>query len=727
MRLAAIGGPLALFLLCVAFHWKLVLSRQYTWLDSPDAAYIEAPRMQFQAREWGQGHFPWWDPHQWGGQPLIGQMTGAAYPLNWPFFRFEGGHTRIRQGSLHWYIVLVRFLAGLNAYALCRYLGRSRPAAVGGGMVYALAGFLIQTDWLPMMNGAVWAPLVFLFLLRAVDGVTPLASAALSGTALGLSWLSGHHEPPLYISLAAAATWLWFCFRKGKPDWALVRLAAVALVFMVLTSGLQTLPAQEFGRLAVRWAGVDTPLRWNDRVPYTVHLDFSFTPSSLLGLVVPPAFHHVSPFLGATALLLLTAGLLLAWRHWQVRLFAAIGLGGLLLAMAGVNVLHGVLYAVLPFMEKARVPARAVVLFSFAAAPLVAYGFDALIQERGSPWLRRLARAAALFGGGVFAVALVLLMAQKPAVDERTLAVAIAALLTAALLATWRRELIGPRLLIGALLLIMLAEFGNTWQNNLPSLLDTKRASPWKEMHKHDDVAQYLRAQTGPLRVEVSERAFPANFGDWYGIDTLNGFAAGVTANIYDTMLHNRRIRDLLAVTHSVGHEPAWPGYELVYQSPAGLKVFRNPAAFPRVWSVHEITPARDRGEMRKLLEDQTVDLRRTAIVPAGLPALEQCGGDEVRLAGRSADRVTIDASLGCRGLVVLADTWFPGWIAEIDGRPAAVHEVYGALRGVVVEAGKHRIEMSYRPRSVLAGGAMTALGLLGSFLLWWRDRVPVE
>ena len=34
-------------------------------------------------------------------------------------------------------------------------------------------------------------------------------------------------------------------------------------------------------------------------------------------------------------------------------------------------------------------------------------------------------------------------------------------------------------------------------------------------------------------------------------------------------------------------------------------------------------------------------------------------------------------------------------------------------------EAGNHRIEMRYRPRSVLIGAVMTAAGLLGALLFW--------
>jgi uncharacterized membrane protein YfhO len=73
---------------------------------------------------------------------------------------------------------------------------------------------------------------------------------------------------------------------------------------------------------------------------------------------------------------------------------------------------------------------------------------------------------------------------------------------------------------------------------------------------------------------------------------------------------------------------------------------------------------------------------------------------------------VTIDASLNCRGMVILTDTWAPGWTASVDGEPARIEQAYGIVRGVVVDRGNHTIEMWYRPWSVVAGGAMTLLGV---------------
>ncbi len=71
-----------------------------------------------------------------------------------------------------------------------------------------------------------------------------------------------------------------------------------------------------------------------------------------------------------------------------------------------------------------------------------------------------------------------------------------------------------------------------------------------------------------------------------------------------------------------------------------------------------------------------------------------------------------ITANLKCRGMVILTDTWYPGWGAKVDGKSARIYEVYGGVRGVVVDAGRHVIQMRYRPWSVILGAIMTVLAL---------------
>jgi uncharacterized membrane protein YfhO len=68
--------------------------------------------------------------------------------------------------------------------------------------------------------------------------------------------------------------------------------------------------------------------------------------------------------------------------------------------------------------------------------------------------------------------------------------------------------------------------------------------------------------------------------------------------------------------------------------------------------------------------------------------------------------------------MVIAGETYSPGWQATVDGRRVRIHEAYSALRGVVVDAGRHRVEMRYRPGSVFLGALMTSLGIAGAVVL---------
>ncbi|HTM47621.1 MAG TPA: hypothetical protein VL285_03015, partial [Bryobacteraceae bacterium] len=128
--------------------------------------------------------------------------------------------------------------------------------------------------------------------------------------------------------------------------------------------------------------------------------------------------------------------------------------------------------------------------------------------------------------------------------------------------------------------------------------------------------------------------------------------------------------------------------------------------------------------QMAPLLDDAHFDPRRQTFLRGDAPPLESCqDATAPAVLQRQPDRVLLEADLKCRGMVIEAGSYFPGWVATVDGRPAAVYEAYGFLRGVVADAGPHRIELRYRPKSVYWGAALTLLGFLGATALTWYAR----
>jgi hypothetical protein len=709
-RWSSLAPPLLLVVICCAFYWRLTLSKEYTWLNSPDLVNMEVPRFQFQAQRWHLGAFPLWDPHLWCGQPFLGQIVGAANPVNWPFLRLPLEKSgKMALGVLHWYYVAIHCLGGLFAYFLCRDLKRSRAASLAGALVFALGGFFSGAPWPEVMGGILWAPLVFLFLLRALRADRPVSSAALCGLFLGAAWLSGHHEIPIYLSFTVATVWLYHMARDRTDRARLLGLAAVAAVVTMLTSGFQTVPGYEYAKLAKRWVGADHPVTWGDTIPYAVDVGASYRPGSLFNLFIPFLADDANDYLGVTALVLALTGALVCWKERGARLLTVVALSGLLLAMGGYNIFHGIAYAVLPLFGKARAPVRLLSLFDFAAAPLAAYGLDAMLAGGAARVVRGISIALAAMGSGMYAVALAAGLVHTYDPNEHVMFAGLVALLLAGVLALWQRSAVRERFLIAAVVSLMLAEFGLVTGSF--SERSKRDGASVAEFTAYDDIAGYLKSRPELVRVDF-QSGF--NFGDWEGIDELNGFGAGVTSNLLVLDWPKPRVQDLLGVTYTVAKASNRPEQALEFHGASGFNVYRNPHAFPRTWTIHQTAFMKNSDQMRAAMADPGFDLRATAPMWETGPALETCASpDEAWVTGRNAGSVGFQARMGCRGMVVIADTWYPGWYATVDGRPAQIYEPYAALRGVVVEQGFHTIAMHYRPRSVMLGAAMSAAGIL--------------
>jgi uncharacterized membrane protein YfhO len=79
-------------------------------------------------------------------------------------------------------------------------------------------------------------------------------------------------------------------------------------------------------------------------------------------------------------------------------------------------------------------------------------------------------------------------------------------------------------------------------------------------------------------------------------------------------------------------------------------------------------------------------------------------------------DRVVIRVATEAPGLLVVADTWMPGWSAEVDGQPQPVLRGNRAQRVIpLLSPGRHEVILTYRPPGLLVGMGLTVT----SALIW--------
>jgi len=467
------------------------------------------------------------------------------------------------------------------------------------------------------------------------------------------------------------------------------------------------------------------PIAWNEPVPYTVHQQYSISPIYLFGIFIPGFQPETSPYVGIVGLALAALALTCCWRTREVRLLCAVGIGGLFLALARNDLFHGILYSVVPLVEKARSPETAIYLFQFAIAVLLAFGLDAMILPENHSSFRRLMLVLLGFGTLVFLIALAVALGRSLnwGFDDRVMMSAVASFVLAGLVyrsmranANWNW--------IGALVIgLYLMEQGNSAMYSVPSKEDKNLSVYLKSFDATQQVSEFLKRQPGLVRSDVSREDVLFNFGDWYGIDAMTGILPSLPGSLCNLEFGSDRTRILYGTNYAVSRQPTMNGEKEIFRDSSGLLVFENPKALPRVWTVHQAVQAKNPADADRYMQDTNFDLRTKTFGYAPPPPMEQCEGDAVRSFARDTNSTSVNVAMKCRGMVVESENYAPGWAATVDGQPAPIYEAYTALRGVVVGAGEHRIEMRYRPWSVLGGAAGTLAAFLGALCLWVIPR----
>jgi hypothetical protein len=159
-------------------------------------------------------------------------------------------------------------------------------------------------------------------------------------------------------------------------------------------------------------------------------------------------------------------------------------------------------------------------------------------------------------------------------------------------------------------------------------------------------------------------------------------------------------------------------GLRLVYDRP-DARIYANDAALPRAFVVGA----------QKRVEDPFAAISSEAF-DAGEAALVESGRSEGTpgLAGPAQilhtenDRQVVEIRTTRPGILVVTESWAPGWHAVMGGEELKVERVDYLYRGVRVAAGTHIVEFTYRPLSWRIGWIVSLvafLALVGGLL--WR------
>ena len=247
---------------------------------------------------------------------------------------------------------------------------------------------------------------------------------------------------------------------------------------------------------------------------------------------------------------------------------------------------------------------------------------------------------------------------------------------------------------------------------------------------------------TGPIKEQttgsgrewvVVARRWPAAFnlgtGDGLGYTYRAHYALSqpmqvgrvvIKALIPQTRLRLERVTllDLAGNARTLASLAGQGNHVLVYCNP-GVAIYRNEGAGPRAFLVHRTRIASSEEQAHELLLSPSFDLRQEAVLAAGQELSGGASeGESVQIEQYEPEYVRLRAAVTAPAYLVLADSFYPGWMARVDGQPSTIQRADVALRAVALSPGEHVVEFSFRPQSWRLGGAVSAVSWLAALAL---------
>ncbi len=743
---------IGLALLAVAYFWPVLgggkvlwpadmVNQMQPWRSIPDWPQARPynplldPIQQFWpwrkfAASWMQhGQLPLWNPLYFCGAPFLAQGQSALlYPLNVIYWLMGA------ESGAGWAAALHVWLAAFFTFLWLRRRTGPVPGLLGG-LAFAFCGFF--AGWLEFptfLSVGVWLPLGML----AVDLVVErrrLRWAALLAVAVGMPFLGGHLQITTYVIVALGLYAIWQLFAAAPAGQrrraaALLLIGAAAGAFVAMP---QALPTLEYARVNVPKGGAFRDIQRNALQPQEAAL--AVLPN-LFGNPVDynhwgsQAYPELSFYLGIVTLVLAVAGAVAAAGPLRWFLLALAGLA--LLAALGTPVAMLMYYLIPGFKQIAGLP-RIMFLWDFALAGLAALGLQALIERRP-----RAALAASLASGAVVLIALVAWQMVQGALLSAGLRPQIAA---NALAHLPRHALTACGLAVlscGACLLCVAkrAALKNLGVAAAVMLLAidllpfSRRLAPMvdgRALTSSPPSLRYLQVQASGLRViSVGPdfmNIFPPNLQMAWGIASPFGsdsfcprWQGEVLARLGSTTQGaaspslTSKVADFLAARFVLTalELPSETGLVPIGKPDAYL--YARPKARPRATLVSGVQVAPGQAALAALFDPRT-DLSATVVLEKGSDSPPASAG--AALVEQGSPNLARVYCLGTKpGWLVLADTFYAGWRAFVDGKSAPIERADYAYRAVPVGAGPHKVVMAFYPATVAAGLFLAGLGL---------------
>lgn len=220
--------------------------------------------------------------------------------------------------------------------------------------------------------------------------------------------------------------------------------------------------------------------------------------------------------------------------------------------------------------------------------------------------------------------------------------------------------------------------------------------------------------------MSIDPRIFPPNFSSVYHIYSVEGYdplfinryaelmaavkrdRADVSApfnfnRIITLDNYDSRITNLMGVGYIFSlQDIVSEQMEKVFQE-GETRVYKNNSAFPRVFFVNKLKPARSKEEAIKLLFDKDTDLSKTAIVEKNDFTSFDFNQGKAKIVKYEEGKILIEVDVKEKGFLILTDTYYPLWHVRIKKdnkwQEGKIYLTNYAFRGVLVPGGSSSVE----------------------------------
>jgi hypothetical protein len=708
-------------------YWRLLTLRGVVITDdvfTSDLMNEGFPYRHFLGQALKGGDWPTWFPHVYGGLPLLARSeAGVASPLNILLFGLLPPYA-----ALNWVMVLTPLVAAWGTFLFARETGAGTPGSVLAGLSFAWSGFLVaHLKHLSMVGTVCWFPLALYLLERAARSRAERRSLCLFGVVVGLQVVSGHPQIVYYCVL------FYIIYATGRARSVPGGAATLSWSLAALLAGLglgavQLLPTYELARLTDRAHGLS----------FAQATALAYDPRDVLNFFYPYAngdigdgtyrgraiFWEDYGYAGLIPLLLAGYGAVKGWRAWHTRFFAWAGAAAYLLVLGPHTPVFAAAFHVVPGMGYFRFPTRLLFLVDFSIAVLAAAGMRALTAREGS--FPRGAALAPLLVGLTTLDLWYFQVRQNPVISA----------------AEWRRP---PRT----------AEL--LQQQGGPDLF---RIYSLGTVETHRGAFGEAGGWRGSLAPFVEQRELlQPNSNAVYGLSSADGYAQLTPSYVVDIWGDQNRpglmqragvfrdgtftpspqflkILSLFNVKYVLSPWTVRSGELAPFKQEGRVLVYRNPQVLPRAFLLGRHRRVGDSAEAQERLLAPDFDPREEVILFEDPPHTEgplSAEGALVSVERYRPEEVVVRTAAPYAGILVLGDTFYPGWRAEVDGVEVRILRANLAQRAVPLEAGTHEVRFVFRSPAIrrgllisLVSGLAVAAALVGTRVAVSSSRGPV-